>query len=617
VRFDNNLKLLESMGFRFRDTVNRRKNRLHLFKTSQGIPSLISRDGFSLYENMDPAELSTRWVAKIPASESPKHVLFYGAGLGYHILQFAQRYPDIPFSIYEPSSDALYYLLHTHDLTQWPLERLRLWTVEKHPVNGQDFVQEMLRKFGGGSIMLFDHPGYTAVFQQQVQVFHKTFAEALNHRVINRRANSNFQKQWTLNSMANLSAILSSPNLLLDNKASFAGKTVILIAAGPSLDDEIENLRIIKRQGTAFLLSVGSAIHTLIKHDVYPDAVCSYDPGHKNWATYKAIIEHRITTIPLIFGSSVDLNTVSRYPGPLYHVVTSQDTVSEYYCKPISGQALPVIQDAPSVAVVALQLLYHLRCKRIILVGQNFGFRDERYYATGTYYGTSIPKKHKDVSFHVEGVTGERVLTSPTYNSFRLEMEKYISYYRMNNVINATCGGARIQGTSYVPLDTIMQTHLTSRIIEPFGLKQNYTPYDHKYMDKQKRAMDSAYADLRTILLDLVEKLFDLEWFLKANQADELSNCLSDFDVAFKRLQNNSFFQVFLLPMLRVAYEDLFTNVDSIRFERDHQLKVNHMKQYFGNFVHECRIQLKSLSEPYESMNEQLQENILLGTREA
>ena len=136
-----------------------------------------------------------------------------------------------------------------------------------------------------------------------------------------------FQERWILNSMKNFKEVLSTPNILLEKKGQFKDKPAILVAAGPSLNEEIENIRYIKDNGLAYIFSVGSAINTLIYHDIYPDAACTYDPTVNNQKVFEKTKERGIKEIPMIFGSSVGYETLVDYPGNKYHMITSQDTV--------------------------------------------------------------------------------------------------------------------------------------------------------------------------------------------------------------------------------------------------------------------------------------------------
>ena len=146
----------------------------------------------------------------------------------------------------------------------------------------------------------------------------------------------------------------------MEKKGQFKGKPAMLVAAGPSLNEEIENIRYIKENGLAYIFSVGSAINTLIYHNIYPDAACTYDPTVNNQKVFAKVKEKNIKDIPMIFGSSVGYETLIDYPGKKYHMITSQDTVSNYYLKTEEEDRLDIVLDAPSIAVVTLQLLYVL-----------------------------------------------------------------------------------------------------------------------------------------------------------------------------------------------------------------------------------------------------------------
>ena len=167
-----------------------------------------------------------------------------------------------------------------------------------------------------------------------------------------------FQKRWIINSMKNFGDVLSTPNIIIKKKGQFKDKPAILVAADPSLNEEIENLKYIKENGLAYIFSVGSDINTLIYHDICPDAACTYDPTENNQKVFAKVKESGIKDIPMIFGFSVGYETLIDYPGEKYHMITSQDTVSNYFLKTEESDRLEIVLDAYSIAVVTLQLLY-------------------------------------------------------------------------------------------------------------------------------------------------------------------------------------------------------------------------------------------------------------------
>ena len=58
--------------------------------------------------------------------------------------------------------------------------------------------------------------------------------------------------------------VLSIPNILMEKKGEFKKKPAIIVAAGRSLNEEIENIRHVIDNGLSYIFSVGSAINTLI-----------------------------------------------------------------------------------------------------------------------------------------------------------------------------------------------------------------------------------------------------------------------------------------------------------------------------------------------------------------
>jgi Uncharacterized protein conserved in bacteria len=97
-----------------------------------------------------------------------------------------------------------------------------------------------------------------------------------------------FKKRWIINSVNNFKTVLTTPNILTDNRGQFRDKTAILVSAGPSLDYEIEYLKYIKSNHLAFIFSVGTSINTLIHHGIYPDVMTTYDPTE----TYRLVFNN-------------------------------------------------------------------------------------------------------------------------------------------------------------------------------------------------------------------------------------------------------------------------------------------------------------------------------------
>ncbi len=101
-----------------------------------------------------------------------------------------------------------------------------------------------------------------------------------------------------------------------------------------------------------------------------------------------------------------------------------------------------MVYDAPTIAVVTLQLLYELGFNRIILVGQNLAYRGKKRHSEGIDYSRDLTDKEVEKGIYVKDVYGEDILTNLGFNSMRQQMEAYIKAFPNLKVINTTKGGA-------------------------------------------------------------------------------------------------------------------------------------------------------------------------------
>lgn len=421
-----------------------------------------------LHSKYDPEHEAARLIEKWTNVEQYEQVLFVGIGLGYHIKQFANQYPAMKFSIYEPNPEVLVQFFTHINIKDWPLKNVQsIFTgTDKQQLTIE--IQKLLNN--GKNILVIPLTAYETIYVNELTFIMKALKEQLLHERTNVATNAAFQKRWTINSIKNFPYVMKTPNILHDvNPSIFKDKPAIIVSAGPSLSEEFENLRYIKEHGLAYIFSVGSAINALISHDIYPDAACTYDPQAHNYRVIQIIKDKGITEIPLIFGSTVGYETLENYPGPMLHMLINQDTISSYFLHSNESKNLEILHDAPSIAVVTFELLCRLRASPIILVGQNLAYLQNRHYAEGISYGNGSEfisdDKLKNLPT-VKNVYGEEVPTNEGFNQMRRQLELFIQSHPRVKVINTTKGGAHIEGTEFIELDQVMQQYLTSKSVK-------------------------------------------------------------------------------------------------------------------------------------------------------
>jgi hypothetical protein len=357
---------------------------LQLIRNKKGMLNL--RVGQMLiHDKNNPHQEAKAFIQSQKNIEEHSDILFYGIGLGYAIQAFNQEYPHKPFSVYEPIPEIFYHFLAHTDLAKFPRHILKKIYIETQPEDVEGFCSTYAKTIGYSG-MLIEHPNYARIFPEKRQNFIKVFEKHIRERSASINTLSAFEKLWTSNSTKNMIEILNSPNILLKNKDHFLQQPAIMVASGPSLEDEIENLHKIKSEGLAYIFSVGTALNALIRNGIYPHAAFTYDPSEKNLIICKEVIEKGIDSIPLIFGSTVYHQTLAQYPGPKMHMLISQDTLAAYYLKPKNSDQIETIHDATTIAVITLQVLAKLGFSPIILVGQNLAYRDKKVYAANATF---------------------------------------------------------------------------------------------------------------------------------------------------------------------------------------------------------------------------------------
>jgi hypothetical protein len=534
-------------------------------------------------------------------------IIFYGTGLGYHIKLILDKYPNIKYYIYEPIPELMYRFLSNINLSNMKKGRIMGLNI------GFEGIESSLSRFvdvNRNNMQIVELPSHKQNFLDEYKRFNEIFSNIIKNKRSSLATNYSFQKRWIINSMKNFGEVLSTPNIIIEKKGEFKDRPALLVAAGPSLNEEIENIRSIKENGLAYIFSVGSAINTLIYHDIYPDAACTYDPTVKNQMVFEMTKERNIREIPMMFGSSVGYETLESYLGKKYHMITSQDTISNYYLKNEDGKDMNIVQDAPSIAVVTIQLLYELGFSNILLVGQNLGYRGKEKYSGGISYSTELTEEEIEKGIWVKDVYGNEILTNEGFNSMRQQMEHYIKELPNIEVINTTQGGANIEGTKFIDLSNFINLKLKEKIVEENWLEGNNTKYDKEHLNLKLRNMDRSYDRALKInkeysnILDRLDKLINNRNFIQAEKM------YTKLDKELKRIENNDFYKTFILPMNRVQYKILADSIDSLNDIRDPYVKGKTIIESFKRFMDICVEDIEMIDPIYEEMKEEINKYI-------
>ncbi len=539
------------------------------------------------------------------------HILFYGVGLGYILEEFNEKYPNKEFSIYEPIEGIFNQFINYKNINYKYLENICLGLNEQEISN---FLENVFKN-GEESTLIIVIPAYRRIFNEQ----YKMFMDKLNIFIKSKRSSLatdyGFQKRWTTNSIKNFQYTLNTPDIFAENIERFKGKVGILVAAGPSLNFEFENLKYIKEHNMAYIFSVGSATDILLRNGIVPHAATSYDPGEANIElVFKSLIERNEDNFPLIYGSSIGYEVLENYRGPKLHMITSQDTISDYYLRNENNNKFNVISDAPSIAILTVELFCKLGCSTLLLVGQNLSYYNNEYYASGLDKERNFTTDVQGINtstLKVKDVYGNDVNTSIGFIQAKNQMEMYIKAFSDVEVINTTKGGANIEGTKFIELEKLISDRLIENSIDNNFYNTEKTQYNFDYLRKQHQNMNENYKEFVNLTNEIESILDKIKVLVRNNNYKQLETIYPILDKAYLKLNNNSFFNIFVIPMNRVNYKYLRDKISLIRFEKNALTKAETIINEFKKFIFICRKEIKESIEPlYDELNEMIEKKL-------
>lgn len=590
--------------------VEREQNKdVQVEPSRKDVPTLkMNVDGkvYYIHSKYDPQTEAERLISGLEDLDMYNHILLIGVGFGYHLQELLKKYPNMKFSIYEPNIEVLYQFLSYYNISEHLDRNLQcIFTGTE-----ENDIRQALQLTQQINLITFIYtlPVYKNIYSEQERTLMRAMKDILKDKQSSLITNVSFQKRWTINSIKNFPTVLKTPNILYNvDREIFEGKPAIIVAAGPSLQEEYENLKHIKENELAYIFSVGSAINALIEHGIYPDAACTYDPTEKNQFVIQKIKDRNISEIPLIFGSSVGFETIADYPGKLLHMITSQDTISPRLLD--TSQNIDIVFDAPSIAVVTFQLLSQLGCNPIILAGQNLGYQNNERYAAGIQYdfiNNTLTKEEQRNLLTVKDVYGNDIGTNDGFNRMRQQLEMYICSSANIEVLNTTKGGAHIEGATFLTLEEVISNKLTEKNVVEKEWYNSKNSYDIDIVVQKTNVLNNELKRCEQQINDALHQLKVIETTLQKRQLNQLEVKFNAFDKAFNKVKNNLFYEAFIAPMIRVQNEKLSDDSKVIRYETNLDKKGKKIVVSFGKFLLECQANYHFVLPYYEELDEKI-----------
>ncbi|WP_046174424.1 motility associated factor glycosyltransferase family protein [Domibacillus indicus] len=507
-----------------------------LLETSdEGKPIYIYEDSYgkiplnSLYSPRKEAE---RFIRKVETTQK-KLLIIIGAGNGEVIKTILDKR-------FENSQAAIYFIE--------PLQNIKIDKELSKRISDNNKVSlfylenlnsprlsKVFSSFSGVPTEILIHPNYNKINQSYIKETLALINESLITKQIMANTETKFAIDWLVEPLLNFKNIIQSNNLV-NLKGKFSGERAILIAAGPSLKENVPFLK--ERQTDSYLFSVGSALKFLLSNDISPDYVLSLDTSETNYEAHFSGTEFEGSLIYETMSNSKIQNT---HKGNLIVSRSLDDFITnKYYPELIAFR-----YSSPSVAVYTLQVIAYLGFKEIYLVGQDLALVGGRYYAKGVTEHTGSQGLQDEL--FVEDNSGGKVGTTRPLKIFLDSFESLIEFLSEDIVIyNISAKGAKIKGTHFIETRDIKSWKRNEVCIEERKVSGRLMPDE---------AIDSFINDLKKLKNDVEKAKSKLETLILVNAMNK--NDMVKVVKEFRKVSKNSILEEVIMSRMTFAFDQV------------------------------------------------------------
>lgn len=386
-------------------------------------------------------------LTQLAAGEHPPALIVIGAGDGGIFDHIARCLPGANVLALEPSAGAAHAVLARPDVSR-RIRDGRLMLLVGPTYTGATDAWRLFEKITGMPPMLVD----PAIEQQHTETVARAklvAAQAALGAMQNNQARRKFAGPYLLNTLTNLPAIVAESNVaaLVD---AFSGVPAVIVAAGPSLDRNIADLK--RLDGRALVIAADTAVRPLLAADIRPHLVVSVDPSDVNARHLNGLPD--TSGMWLVAEGSVYPTVLPQFAGRTFMFRVSDHHPWPWLASHDADRGR--LQAWGSVLTTAFDLACRLGCNPIVFAGADLAYTDRLLYCRNTTYESDwsqFPTDRARAEFFElayfpnhpvcgqPDVRGSEVWSAPRFVQFRDWIVARANAAVDRQIVNGTGGG--------------------------------------------------------------------------------------------------------------------------------------------------------------------------------
>ncbi len=594
------------------------KSNIELCQTQKGEYN-ISYKGYCLHSQQS-AQLEAEAIANCFQDEENEIKVIFGLGLGYVVDELSKKIQKTKLIVYEKELEILKFVLSIAKIDALEKENVILCNDKKTLKN---YVKNYTNK---DSVMkLVYTKTYKKIFADDFEEVSKTVQKAQGQHSANINTvliKAPLALRYTY---SNLDKILNLP-YIGQFKDFYKGKTALIVSAGPSLKNEIENIK--KYRNKFIIFCVNITMRYLIEQGIKPDFVGDVETFGDNYQ-YKDL---DLSDTCLILESFSNELKFEVKPKQIISYISANNFIN-----PWIRDLMNIEDNLETMGTVSYALLESARImgfQKIILVGQDLAYSNGQCYSKGSLYGdlecifdeeekkykiitkdfenflikfagSDTPENRKKAQKQIEGlnkviftVKGQNGSYLPTQNGYALFVdffedaaEAYLKENPNLELINSSKGGAQIDGFKNIELEKAVRDNPD---IERKEINIKNIEYDKEYCISKIQEHIENIKGFQALAKELKMycKKFLQETYIKKNQTQNSINCMKKHNELLKEMLKYYFpfgtriyIHRFTHKIIELIEKDFTKNLYTIKTTYEELLKIYEEIDSFSDFA--------------------------------
>ena len=372
-------------------------------------------------------------------------IVCVGFGTGY-ILDELSSAVKSKIVIYEPDTKFLRFVFETIDLSAY-LSDKRIFLSDSM----EECIEFILKDYLDDNIEFVVSPILALFYKDETEEFSNKLYSNLKSKIVDVNTIKILSKQWVKN-VINFMQQGKKYYSLQNFKWKFAGKTALILGAGPSLSDNIEKIKSMRDKFVIF--AVNKTLKTLENNGIVPDFAVFADA---KFVEKQYNLSEEYTSKLNIIADWKSENFIENLKSKnLIMYFSDNEMFLKKYAKDLDIQLFPSEQTTTLMALICANFMDF---EKIYFCGFDLAFKDNQVYSDGettnVENGEAIINTSKKHIVEVPSVTGNMVQTREDYSIFIKSVETIIKTRGLRNLYNITEFGALIEGMNYTSFDNI------------------------------------------------------------------------------------------------------------------------------------------------------------------